>query len=91
MSRHKSFRIPSDVAIQDIIDFVEQSDNEEIEPLFDESDDIESDDECVSVSGEEEDAMLDVPNEEVQPQRHRKLLTWKRLVNSIDAALDPEN
>ena len=84
--------ISYNVALQNIMDFVENSDNEEIEPLCDENyNDNESDQENDYVSAEEQDEMSDALDEELQPRRHRKLLTWKRLVNSIDTALKPEN
>ena len=96
MSRKRKINnITSDEAIHDILRFVENEDGGEesdiedlfgddtniqleIQQLYDKSDDSESDDELIV--------------EPATKRTHkRKTLTYKRLVNSIDSALDENN
>ena len=67
------------------LDFVDNDEQEELEPLVDE----ESDDE-LDLQRELEEEIIE-EQEEAVPRRHRKLLTRNRLVHDIDSALDRDN
>ena len=83
-------RITSDEALKNILAFVDDSDGEESD-VGDLGELYDSDDEEVVGDRELENTLDEEPELEIPAERHRKLLTKNRLVNSIDAALDMAN
>ena len=94
-------RVSVEEALYDINDWLENEVDDEVDPTDDAVDNLNE-----IIGDDAEDDRDDpgagdgwgvdfedheVPDEENQPQRHRKKLTKKRTVNSIDSALDPNS
>ena len=86
MSKRSASCVSYEDDIRDILDFVDNEEQGELEHLDDEE---ESDDE-LDLQRESEEEIVEEQEEPV-PRRHRKLLTTNRLVHDIDSGLDRDN
>ena len=101
MSEHRRKRIlTAEEATTEILRFVDEGlegDGDDLEELYDDDDFDDVDEENIEADTFESGTDFDETDPDacssglIEGTRKRKKLTWMRLVNSIDSALDPDN
>ena len=89
MSKRPKEKLSYSEAMQDLMEWVDNGgDEENIQEINGEYDQDRVSEDAAS---DEEDGTIDNEIEQTRPQKHRKTLTRRRNVNSIDASLNEDN
>ena len=89
MSKRPKEKFSYSEAMQDLMEWVDNGgDEEDIQEINGEDDQDRVREGAVS---DEDDGTIDNEVEQTRPQKHRKILTRSRNVNSIDASLNQDN